>query len=229
MITSIHISIISSSPVFAKALQQSWQLTHPSYRCRLIAESDVPHLSAADAGSVLLLIPEDWRELQELILDLPEPLFSLPRLLFCDVRLAGIFVKRLPQRRATIVATNAPIDDLHARLRELAEGRELSPLQALNAYFNLGAAALPDGLPSFNLTTCELEVGCALSLGLVEEELVAALRMKYPTVKSHIHKLLVKMALQTREQIALYFHRALNPAASLRLAAPRPPRRPRGA
>lgn len=211
MTNSVEATVLSSCLVFAEALHHLWESAHPDLRCRVGAPEDVPGFATAPPGNVLLLHPQSPDELQRLLPELHRHAPALPVVVFGDLLLAGAFVMGLPAQHAAIVAANATPAELLARLRDLAEGQVIYPVETLVDYLHRGRMARGEPPPP-ELTRRELEVSCALAYGLVEEKLVEVLGMEYSTAKFHIHRLLVKLGLSSREQLIEYFQRALVPA-----------------
>jgi DNA-binding NarL/FixJ family response regulator len=111
------------------------------------------------------------------------------------------------------VAKGAKIDELVATVRSVAGGAPvvLPPLAgALFSYIakraaGPGAKAASDGI---RLSKREREVIDLIAEGLSNKEIARRLHIATDTVKSHVHNILEKLALNNRLQIAAHAHRA---------------------
>jgi DNA-binding NarL/FixJ family response regulator len=212
-----EVVIVSSSPIFATALQEWLQSSLKRVRCCVLDPgSAVPSHTAAEEV-VILLVPQDWREM---ILWLPEVQTRFPAhpwLLLADLRLAGMFLSFLETRLCTLVAPSALPETLSTSLQVLAEGQAVFPPARLADVFSQGLCTAEDG-QDMMLTHREVECGCAASLGVSNLQIAQALHLGVGTVKNHVHSLMRKLEIARRGEVFAWF--------ALRATAPPPaPRR----
>jgi DNA-binding NarL/FixJ family response regulator len=97
-------------------------------------------------------------------------------------------------------------------IRAVAEGSKVLPPALTNSLFTQiieSALRTGEGIPnnSIQLTAREREVVALISEGLSNKDLAERLHIATYTVKSHIHNILEKLALDTRLQIAAFARR----------------------
>ena len=107
------------------------------------------------------------------------------------------------------ILKNAPATDYVKTIRAVAAGSKVLPPALTNSLFTqIVEAALKAGndIPnnSIQLTAREREVVALISEGLSNKEMAERLHIATFTVKSHIHNILDKLALNTRLQIAAF-------------------------
>jgi len=106
------------------------------------------------------------------------------------------------------ILKDAPADHLVAGVRAVASGQSLlapSVTRRLIEHFTSGAApnaAAPEAVSS--LTVRELEVLRLVARGLSNTEIADALVIGETTVKTHVARVLMKLGLRDRIQIAIY-------------------------
>ena len=110
------------------------------------------------------------------------------------------------------ILKNAPATDYVKTIRAVAAGSKVLPPALTNSLFTqIVEAALKagNGIPnnSIQLTAREREVVDLISEGLSNKEMAERLHIATFTVKSHIHNILDKLALNTRLQIAAFAHK----------------------
>src|SRR5262249_22116750 len=113
----------------------------------------------------------------------------------------------------TLVGPGTSIRDLRVALRGIAHGKALRPPATVRDLFAACAPPLPGG-SSPHLTPREIQCGCAISLGLTNHQISETLHVGLSTLKGHIGHLMRKLALTDREDVALYFERALGSSSS---------------
>ena len=108
------------------------------------------------------------------------------------------------------ILKDATIEDFINTIRAVANGEKVLPSNMTKSLFSLivdhaikqyGASKL---IKSVRLTKREREVVTLIADGLTNKEIAAKLHLSTYTVKSHVHNILEKMALNTRVQIAIY-------------------------
>ena len=110
------------------------------------------------------------------------------------------------------ILKNAPANDYVKTIRAVAAGSKVLPPALTNSLFTqIVEAALRtgNGIPnnSIQLTSREREIVALISEGLSNKEMAERLHIATYTVKSHIHNILDKLALNTRLQIAAFARR----------------------
>lgn len=75
-------------------------------------------------------------------------------------------------------------------------------------------------LPAGHLTNRERDIQCLIAEGLPNKEIAQRLNIGTPTVKTHIHHILEKLALHSRVQIAVHAGRDRAPPESAAGAPP---------
>jgi len=110
------------------------------------------------------------------------------------------------------ILKNAPLSDYIKTIRDVAGGLKVIPPALANSLFaQLVETVLKNGSAfpknSIQLTSREQEVVAMISEGLGNKEIAGRLHIATYTVKSHVHNILEKLALNTRLQIAAYVHR----------------------
>jgi DNA-binding NarL/FixJ family response regulator len=108
------------------------------------------------------------------------------------------------------ILKDATIEDFVETIRIVADGEKVLPDNMTKSLFALivdhaikqyGASKL---IKSVRLTRREREVVTLIADGLTNKEIADKLNLSTYTVKSHVHNILEKMALNTRVQIAIY-------------------------
>jgi DNA-binding NarL/FixJ family response regulator len=110
------------------------------------------------------------------------------------------------------ILKDAPLDDYIKTIRDVAGGLKVLPPALANSLFTqLVESVLKtgNGIPenSIQLTSREREVVVLISEGMGNKEIAGRLHIATYTVKSHVHNILEKLALNTRLQIAAFVHR----------------------
>ena len=107
------------------------------------------------------------------------------------------------------ILKNASANDYVKTIRAVAAGSKVLPPVLTNSLFNQiieSALKTGRGIPtnSIQLTNREREIVDLISEGLSNKEIAERLHIVTFTVKSHIHNILEKLALNTRLQIAAF-------------------------
>lgn len=107
------------------------------------------------------------------------------------------------------VVKDATLDEFLATLRSVAKGQEVLPAQLASSLFSQivdqavrhRKASLT---ASVRMTKREREVIELIADGMSNKEIAQKLNLATHTVKSHVHNILEKLALQTRLEVAAY-------------------------
>ena len=108
------------------------------------------------------------------------------------------------------ILKDATIEDFIKTIRLVADGEKVLPTNMTKSLFSLivehaikqyGASKL---IKSVRLTMREREVVTLIANGLTNKEIADKMNLSIYTIKSHVHNILEKMALNTRVQIAIY-------------------------
>ena len=119
---------------------------------------------------------------------------------FIEVGVSGFILK------------DATFEDFLGTIRSVVDGEKVLPSNMTKSLFSvivdngikqLGASKL---IESVRMTRREREVVELIANGLTNKEIADKLSLSAYTVKSHVHNILEKMALNTRVQIAIYAH-----------------------
>jgi DNA-binding NarL/FixJ family response regulator len=114
------------------------------------------------------------------------------------------------------IMKDASFEELFATIRTVAAGAEVLPPALTNTLFSQishdpAGVGKPRALESVRLTKRERQVIDLLAEGLSNKEIAARLQIAVHTVKSHVHNVLKKLALESRLQVAAYTHAAGRP------------------
>jgi two-component system, NarL family, nitrate/nitrite response regulator NarL len=110
------------------------------------------------------------------------------------------------------IIKNATFEDFLETIRSVSNGEKVLPNIMTKSLFSLivdhgikqyGASKLVEAV---RMTRREREVVALIADGLTNKEIADKLNLSAYTVKSHVHNILEKMALNTRVQIAIYAH-----------------------
>jgi DNA-binding NarL/FixJ family response regulator len=112
---------------------------------------------------------------------------------------------------AGFLLKDASIDDVLSTIRSVARGTKVLPPPLTGMLFThvvdqalkKGQRALTEAV---RMTKREKEVIVLVAEGMSNKEIAARLNLSTFTVKSHIHNILEKLALNSRLQIATHFH-----------------------
>ncbi len=110
------------------------------------------------------------------------------------------------------ILKTASLNDYIKTIRDVASGEKVLPPALTNSLFTqIIETALKNGkeIPknSIQLTSREREIVALISEGLGNKEIAEHLHIATYTVKSHVHNILEKLALNTRLQIAAFVRR----------------------
>ncbi|MFC1552051.1 LuxR C-terminal-related transcriptional regulator [Candidatus Latescibacterota bacterium] len=108
------------------------------------------------------------------------------------------------------ILKDATIEDFLDTIRSVADGEKVLPSNMTKSLFSIiinhgiktyGESKL---VQSVRMTNREREVVALIADGMTNKEIAQKLHLSPYTVKSHVHNILEKMALNTRVQIAIY-------------------------
>lgn len=108
------------------------------------------------------------------------------------------------------ILQSAQISDFHKTIRAVARSETILPPAMAGILFSHIAEHGVNGVDkgkleqSISLTKRELEVVELITRGMSNKEIANKLCLSHHTIKSNVHNLLKKLALQTRTQIAIY-------------------------
>ena len=110
---------------------------------------------------------------------------------------------------AGFILKDASLQDVLATIRSVARGTKVLPPPLAESLFThvieqalrKGKGTLPVGV---RMTKREREIIVLIAEGMSNKEIAQRLNLSTHTVKSHIHNILEKLALNTRLQIATY-------------------------
>jgi two-component system nitrate/nitrite response regulator NarL len=103
------------------------------------------------------------------------------------------------------VPPEGSLEDVIVALERVADDELAAPPQVaadLAARFRRLAAESPDSVPEVRLTPRQTEVLDLLAEGLSNKEIARRLSIQLPTVKNHVHELLVKLGVSGRGEAA---------------------------
>ena len=110
------------------------------------------------------------------------------------------------------ILKDATVNDFLKTIRSVAKGRQILPSNLTGSLFSqIVEQAIIESKPSIlidsvRLTKRERQVIELISDGYTNKEIAQQLHLSTYTVKSHVHNIIEKLALNTRVQIAKYLH-----------------------
>ncbi len=116
------------------------------------------------------------------------------------------------------IMLDASFEEFFATIRAVADGAEVLPQALTNSLFsqivrNAPVTSKSRVLESVRLTNREREVVVLLGEGLSNKEIATRLNIAVHTVKSHVHNVLEKLALNSRLEVAAFSHGRGSPEA----------------
>lgn len=204
----VKLQIVSASPIFARAVQRLLEEGPRLCRSEILPAAEIAGPSRRGDTDLVLVAPQRWDQFTEWLPVLQEAHAGRPWLLLADLRLAGMFLADLEAQPFTLVTPDSPPEQLWKALQAVAERRFCSLRAELSARFARVAHPGPNrrpGLPS----GVELQCGCAVSLGLSNQQIADFLQRGEATVKSHLHHLQRKLQLKNRAELAACVQRVL--------------------
>jgi len=121
------------------------------------------------------------------------------------------FVEFVKAGVAGFILKDATIEVFVATILAVADGVSVLPSTMASTLFShVAAQALARGRrgvkAAVRMTARELQVIESIAVGLSNKEIADRLGIATPTVKSHVHNILEKLALHTRLEVAIYAH-----------------------
>ncbi len=109
------------------------------------------------------------------------------------------------------IMLDASFDEFFETIRAVADGAEVLPRALTNSLFTqiVRNAPMPTkarALESVRLTVREREIVALLGEGLSNKEIAVRMGVALHTVKSHVHNVLEKLALNSRLEVAAFSH-----------------------
>lgn len=108
------------------------------------------------------------------------------------------------------ILKDASVSEFTDTIREVAKGEKILPAKLANTLFSqimeYGVKVLSRNnlVQSVRMTTREKEIIALIAEGLANKEIALKLNLSIFTVKSHVHNILEKLALNSRVQIAIH-------------------------
>jgi DNA-binding NarL/FixJ family response regulator len=146
----------------------------------------------------------DW------IYPLQERLPLTPWLVLAALPLVGMFAPRLGAQPCLVVDPAANPGDLCTALRAADDDDWWHLPTHLLSLFARSAGFRSNSRLAYMPTVAELAISCGVSLGLGNREIADALRVSEVTVKTHLHRLMSRMDLPSRADIASLMKEALS-------------------
>lgn len=109
------------------------------------------------------------------------------------------------------IMLDASFEEFFETIRAVADGAEVLPRALTNSLFsqivrNAPVASKARVLESVRLTNREREIIALLGEGLSNKEIAGRMNIAVHTVKSHVHNVLEKLALNSRLEVAAFSH-----------------------
>lgn len=205
---SLELLILCSSPIFARGLQHLLVEDLGCGHSHLHWVQDQAGLSRIIDPALVLMAPQCWREFAHWLPLLRDHFPFRPWLIIADVRLTGMFLSQL-ETRPCLFVNPGTVTDLGKAMHAWHSGCLPGLRTELLAHFARRAPMRANGWTTKFPTATELQCGCAVSLGLRNQEIAAALSVSVATVKSHLHHLIHKLAVANRQELGSFFYQAL--------------------
>jgi len=157
-------------------------------------------LTNQDSFELVKLIRDEYKDIEVIVMDLvplQEDIFR-----FVEAGVSGFILK------------DATIPEFTGTIRKVAEGgKVLPPIMAGSLFSQIMDYGIKELGPkkviqSVRMTSREGEIVKLIAEGLANKEIAFKLNLSIYTVKSHVHNILEKMALNTRVQIAIHANSA---------------------
>lgn len=153
-------------------------------------------LTNQDSLELVKLIRDEYKEVKVIVMDLLPIQDDI--LMFVEAGVSGFILK------------DATVQEFSGTIRTVAEGGKVLPPTMAGSLFSqimdygmkeLGTKKV---IQSVRMTNRESEIVKLIAEGLANKEIAFKLNLSIYTVKSHVHNILEKMALNTRVQIAIH-------------------------
>jgi DNA-binding CsgD family transcriptional regulator len=174
---------------------------------------DVDHIAEFNPD-VVIVAPQTWEELSRWLPSLERRFGAAMWLVWARLRVAGMFSSFLVPHFCTILGTLATSRELRTNFWSLVNHDPECPPAALLARIARGVWAALQTRRPVRLTDRQLQCGCAVSLGLTNARIGAALSIAEGTVAKHVSALLQALGMQDRQEIGELFERAVFPGST---------------
>ncbi|HLV80510.1 MAG TPA: LuxR C-terminal-related transcriptional regulator [Chthonomonadaceae bacterium] len=204
----IEVLILSGDPIYPEALECALGREAGRFHCRLLSEADLMRLAPEAGEGVVLLLPQQWEQLARWLPLLETAFPGYSWLLRGNQRVAGMFLSQLQRRPYLLLSPQTTMADLMNGIKALAsrQARRLKPAEAFPTVLSISRP----GKTAIVLTTRELEVSFAVSLGLSNRQIAQALHVSEDDIKKHVHNLLKKHGFESRVEIAAWVEQMLD-------------------
>lgn len=204
--SSTRLAVISATCAVREALSAALAQREPAFLVARHDEPAAPFLASLAEGDVdVVLVDGSCRAsltalstLRELLPDTPLVVYGVQ-----PVRDTLLICAR---NGATVVASHAIDLDALVELIKRAASRDLRGEAELNATLLGELAALDHRLPMgavTSLTRRERQIALAIAEGLSNKEIAQRLHISLPTVKTHVHCILRKLGVASRDEVPL--------------------------
>jgi DNA-binding NarL/FixJ family response regulator len=206
---TVVVSIVCGSHIYAAALQRLLDAEPGAFLSRIITSLHQADLEGKPDPDVALIAPQGWRQMAAWLPMLRRHLRESPWLLLADQRLVGMFLSFVEPHAAAMVEPDASPDELCRALQSVADQHGSHLPTELLSLFARGLGRAPNGRRPRLPSMIEFQCACGVSLGLCNREIAEALCLCESTIKSHLHRLMGRLDLSTRGELALLVERAL--------------------
>jgi DNA-binding NarL/FixJ family response regulator len=210
--------ILCSSPLYASGLQKLIESSPGGWYSEVFGDPMLVPLAPDSPADPVLVGPRDWQELGGWISPLRKRRSNTPWVVLTELRTVGLFLPMLDAQPCVVLDPARAPDDLWTSLRAAASNDCWHLPTTLLSGFMQSKAARPDGCSGRMPSITELAVCCGVALGLSNPEIAEALLVSEATVKTHLHRLMSRMGLDSRTELGNLVNRALayQPQASER-------------
>ena len=204
-----EVSILGCRGIITEAVKRFLE-EELAFPCKILAEPDISLSGKREGTDLIVVMPEEYRQLSRWLPVLQKVSPACPWLLVAEYRMAGMFVTSLQRHPCFLLSAHPTLEENQEAIELLIEGYAPPPFAQLQARF-MSQANVSSGrnLAAF-LTPKEFEVGCAVSLGLTNTQIAKALFIQKATVVSHLNHMYHKLRLTHRQELAAYFDQALS-------------------
>jgi DNA-binding NarL/FixJ family response regulator len=206
---SLKVCIVSSSPIYAGGLQKLIASSPMEWSCEIVLDPHEVMLLSGSIPDVALLAPRDWRELGDWIYALQKQLPLTPWLVLAELLAVGMFAPWLAAQSCIVVDPAGAPGDLCTALRAAASDDCFHLPTHMLSLFAHNSGSRTNGRVFRMPSVTELAISCGVSLGLGNREIADALHVSEATVKTHLHRLMSRLGLQSRARLGALMGKAL--------------------